>query len=305
MSQLGRSNVNVNVNVAGGLATAGVAVPARMNTFQFPKLISRRSYPFDLPGDATAKEKELHAKAVDAARNLRFREYWDAELQASVYVNEFVAKNPSWLEELATALEPGRKALRKERDKQLQEVMALSDEREARFAEIIDQHTGEGALKYWLGMLMIDASSPRTLQLVHVGRRLGELVVMCLKDHFGEPRPSQVCPAIVPMIDPPITPAYPAGHALQSHLISKLIEASYRVVSQSHVLFALSHRVAENRVVAGLHYPIDNEAGVVAAEAVYAKLMSDEAKLRCDKFRALLDAARDENTPKPQTEPEQ
>ena len=297
MSQLGRSNVNVNVNVAGGLATAGGAVPARMNTFQFPKLIGRRAYPSDLPTDATAQEKELRAKAAEAAKNLRFREYWDAELQASVYVNEFVARNPAWLDELAAALEPGRKTLQKERDQQLQEVMALSDEREARFAEIIDQHTGEGALKYWLGMLMIDSSSPKTLQLVHVGRRLGELVVMCLKNHFGEPRPSQVCPAIVPMIDPPITPAYPAGHALQSHLISKLIEGSHRAINQSHVLFALSHRVAENRVVAGLHYPLDNEAGVAAAEDVYARLMSDDPKLRCDKFRKLLDAARDENKP--------
>ena len=303
MSQLGRSNVNVNVNVAGGLATTGGAVPARMNTFQFPKLIGRRTYPSELPSDATADEKKARADAVEAAKNLRFREYWDAELRASIYVNEFVAKNPSWLEDLATALEPGRQTLRNERDKQLLDIIALSDEREARFAEIIDQHTGEGALKYWLGMLMIDASSPATLQLVHVGRRLGEMVVMCLKKHFGEPRPSQVCPALVPMIDPPITPSYPAGHALQSHLISKLIEASYRAVSQSHMLFALSHRVAENRVVAGLHYPIDSEAGVVAAEDIYARLMSDDPQRRCDDFRTLLDAARVENTRKPEPKP--
>ena len=299
MSQLGRSNVNVNVNVAGGLATGGADVPARMNTFQFPKVMGRRAFPAELPADATPEEKDAYAKAAKAANNVRFREYWDAELRASIYVNEFVAKNPAWLEELAAALEPGRKKLCDERDQQLRDVIALSDERESRFAEIIDQHSGQGALKYWLGMLMIDSASPATLQLVHVGRRLGELAVMCLKNHFAEPRPSQVCAAIVPMIDPPITPSYPAGHALQSHLISKLIEISHRAGSQSGMLFALSHRVAENRVVAGLHYPLDSEAGVAAAENIYAQLMSDDAKRRCTTFRQLVEAAQAENNPKP------
>src|SRR5206468_11152691 len=124
----------------------------------------------------------------------------------------------------------------------------------------------------------------------------GEVVVMCLKDQFREPRPSQVCPMIVPMVDPPITPSFPAGHALQSHLISKLVEVAERPFSNRSMLLELSRRIAENRIIAGLHYPLDNAAGVTAAELVFDWLMTDNSERRCTKFRALVDAAKAEST---------
>src|SRR5262249_30387436 len=157
--------------------------------------------------------------------------------------------------------------LHQQKGEQLRGVLGMSDEREPRFVEIIDQHEAEGVLKYFLGMLMVDSSSaPATYKLMRVGRRIGEVVVMCLKDHFREPRPSQVCPAIVPMVDPPIPPSFPAGHALQSHLIALLIRLAGRPFVQSDLLFRLADRIAQNRIVAGLHYELDNQAGVTAAE---------------------------------------
>jgi acid phosphatase (class A) len=143
---------------------------------------------------------------------------------------------------------------------------------------------------------MIDpASAPAAYELIRVGRRIGEVVVMCLKHHFREARPSQVCPAIVPMIDPPITPAFPAGHALQSHLISKLIEAAERPFVQPDMLYALSKRLADNRIIAGLHYPLDNEAGVIAANLVFDMLKTDDATRHCPLFRGLLEEAKAES----------
>jgi hypothetical protein len=297
MSRLGGSNVNVNVNVAGGVSAAGGGIPARMNTQEFPKVLAPRGFPAELPSDATPQEKDAYRKAKDATNARKFREYWDAELRASIYVNEFVTRHYDWLDTLIKALTPLHVELQDKKDEQLRAVLAKSDERDARFAEIIDQHGGEGALKYWLGMGMVDTSSPATYQLVHAARRIGETVVMCLKNHFAEARPSQVCPAVVPMIDPPITPAFPAGHALQSHLISLMLKESERILSQDDMLFVLSARVAENRTVAGLHYPLDNEAGVVAADAVFAMLMTNDPARRCTKFRGLLEAAQEENKP--------
>ena len=138
-------------------------------------------------------------------------------------------------------------------------------------------------------MLMIDAgSAPATYQLIRVARRVGEVVVMCLKDRYREARPSQVCPAIVPLLGPPVHPTFPAGHALQSHLISTCLYEAGRARNQRHMLFHLSSRIAENRVIAGLHYEADNEAGVIAADECFELLKGGEL------FDDLLDDARKE-----------
>ena len=165
----------------------------------------------------------------------------------------------------------------------------MSDEREERFLEIVDQD-GEGVLKYWLAMLMIDAASaPATYQLIRVARRVGEVVVMCLKDHYREARPSQVCPAIVPLLGPPVHPSFPAGHALQSHLISRCLYEAGWAGNQREMLFDLSRRISQNRVIAGVHYEADIEAGFTAAEECF-KILREGAL-----FTALMNDARHES----------
>ena len=59
---------------------------------------------------------------------------------------------------------------------------------------------------------------------MRVARKVGEAVVMVLKVRCDAARPSQLCPAVNPMIDPPRTAAYPAGHSLQSYLISYCLQ---------------------------------------------------------------------------------
>jgi acid phosphatase (class A) len=114
------------------------------------------------------------------------------------------------------------------------------------------------------------------------------MIVMCLKLHFNAARPSQICPAVVPMFDQPRTASYPAGHSLQSYLISYVLLRVMPEVPQSKKpeaqsiegeelrpwavnhggLFALARRVADNRVVAGVHFDIDSEAGFLVARKI-------------------------------------
>jgi membrane-associated phospholipid phosphatase len=116
-----------------------------------------------------------------------------------------------------------------------------------------------------------------------VGRRVGEHVVMCLKDEFKSPRPSQLCLALYPLIDAPATPSFPAGHALQAYLISYLLADSLPSLPQhamamtdlenaTGLLFDIAARVSDNRVVAGIHYPVDIAAGKAVAIACFEKL---------------------------------
>jgi acid phosphatase (class A) len=289
-----------------------MAAGVSQNTQEIRKLL--KGFPLR-PAKGDVEGQQRFERALEAANKLKFREFWDAEGRGTVYLNEFIWRNslepgrkyqegeqqkePFWLTELMRAIEnapvPGgksgevnlRDALTRYKDEQLRQVIDASVDREERLDEILDQH--EGAIKYWLGMLMIDpGSAPATFQLICVARLVGEVVVMCLKEEYKVARPSQVCPAIVPVVDPPVTPAFPAGHALQSHLISLCLEKAERASAQPDLLFVLSNRIARNRVIAGLHYPLDNEAGVVAAKKCFEMLEKGP------KFKALLEKARAE-----------
>ena len=198
-----------------------------------------------------------------------------------MYLRDFVETHPNWFAALDAAasgsgLRP-ENMTRAQLNEQVLQILDLAPERDDRFAEVIDQDDAEGAINYWLGMLEINsASHPATYLMVRVGRRVGEHVVMCLKGYYRSPRPSQLCPALVPMIDPPVTPTFPAGHAVQAYLISYLLAYSLPNFPQQQInnanpandnglLFDLADRVSENRIVAGVHFPTDIRAGKAAA----------------------------------------
>jgi len=261
------------------------ATNVRYNSQELAKLLRTSEFPAE-PGPA---QQAAYNTAQAAVNKVKFRKYWDAELRASVYLNEFLTENAKWMDTLTNALAPKYAELQQNKGLQLRGVLEVSDEREERFLEIVDQD-GEGVLKYWLAMLMIDAASaPATYQLIRVARRVGEVVVMCLKDHYREARPSQVCPAIVPLLGPPVHPSFPAGHALQSHLISRCLYEAGWAGNQREMLFDLSRRISQNRVIAGVHYEADIEAGFTAAEECF-KILREGAL-----FTALMNDARHES----------
>ena len=46
---------------------------------------------------------------------LQFRKYWDAENRASIYVNEFVQKNPGWLAEVVNTIREKHELLKQQK----------------------------------------------------------------------------------------------------------------------------------------------------------------------------------------------
>ena len=172
-------------------------------------------------------------------------------------------------------------------------MLDVALDRDDRFAEIIDQHDAEGAISYFLGMLMIDPNRmPASYLLIRVARRIGEHIVMCLKGAMRCPRPSQLCTAIVPMIDPPATPSFPSGHSLQARLIAVCLKAATPVGRPVHLLDDLADRIGWNRVIAGLHYPKDHAAGTAVAD--WSSGDSPSGLPSTSKFKTLLGAATQE-----------
>jgi len=236
------------------------------------------------PGISALARTMAHAHSKERNR------YWDADLQSYMYLQDFVATEREWRTKFYAKSresgEPSQEMCACRLADEIRGILELAPEREERFMEIIDQDDADGAVNYWLGMLQISpARHPATYLMVRIGRRIGEHVVMCLKGDFASPRPSQLCPGLMPMIDPPATPSFPAGHAVQAYLMSYLLAYSlpripqqYRVDSgnkkvlgddcrddelgdEQGPLFKLAYRVSQNRVVAGVHFPTDIKAG--------------------------------------------
>jgi hypothetical protein len=245
------------------------------------------------------------AVVPNAPENFAFPAYWDAEMRAYEYLDEFLRTYPNWRQQLTNDIaaaipsapanltpthllgSPGNNIPVRD---EIIYVLDQAPDRQDRFQEILSQHSGEGAISYFLGMLMIDPSRmPAMNLLIRVARRIGEHIVMVLKGQFRCPRPSQLCAAVVPMIDPPATPAYPSGHSLQSQLIARAIAGATGAnaipgvpaipgtnlsIVPRHLIFDLADRIGHNRIIAGLHYQNDHIAGVAVANWCYVRLLT-------------------------------
>jgi len=315
---MARLNENENENEGSGGGREGLFSGSRYNTYKIGK---------------QAFNTNLTASAMSVARAGRCPGYdqmggWDPEDKAWVYLIDFMELEPNWLGQLKTLanatwsgwvdtsgslkqrVDSSGKPLGAELDFALCDIVDASGEREDRFAEILHQRDAAGCITYWTGMLGIDpVKHPNTYQLIRIGRKLGEMIVMRLKAHFDTARPSQICPALVPMFDPPRTATYPAGHSLQSYLISYLLlrvmpnlpqsakPSDWKDPNNPHQgIFALARRVADNRVIAGVHFDIDCEAGFLIAKSIdlWFDYWEGSSLQAFSNFRQLLNDARSE-----------
>jgi acid phosphatase (class A) len=174
------------------------------------------------------------------------------------------------------------------------QILDRAPDRPDRFNEIISQHNGEGAISYFLGMLMIDPNRmPAVNLLIRVARRIGEHISMCLKAEFRCPRPSQLCSAIVPMIDPPATPSFPSGHSLQAQLIAQCLLAAAPPMRPLHLVTDLAARIGENRIIAGIHYPQDHLVGQQVANWCSNQMLNSVAAAgKLPEYTKLVQAAK-------------
>ena len=88
-------------------------------------------------------------------------------------------------------------------------------------------------------------------------------------------RPDQVDGRILPMIPTPAHFSFPSAHATEAYAVLTVLEAlikhwgSYAdEEARIAMLRRLAERIAVNRTVAGVHFPIDSWAGAVLGTAV-------------------------------------
>jgi acid phosphatase (class A) len=106
------------------------------------------------------------------------------------------------------------------------------------------------------------------------------------KAYWRRPRPYVASDEVKPVISHTTQGSYPSGHATCGQLWA--IVLAELVPEQRAALFERGHRYGWNRVIGGVHYPSDVEAGRTAAAVIAAALFANPA------FQADLAATRAE-----------
>ena len=161
--------------------------------------------------------------------------------------------------------------------KQLDLVAAYADLRADRAAEIVAQITPPMA--FWSSVVGLTAHRhKKTLQLLELAFSLCIHVEMRFKHIFASIRPVAFSPQIQPMIETPGHGSWPSGHATEAFAVAVLLEALLNAASPEgstpngsasrEQLQRLAARIAVNRTVAGLHFPVDSAAGRLLGTAL-------------------------------------
>nr|WP_281060754.1 phosphatase PAP2 family protein [Rhizobium sp. NXC24] len=153
---------------------------------------------------------------------------------------------------------------------QLALVANYADLRADRVTEILVQRDGPAA--FLASIAYIAPNRARwTLELLGAVFRLAQFVEFRMKHALACRRPMEYSPQIQPMILTPEHGSLPSGHSTESFAMAivlvQLLRASTNPVYEQHTyaiqLLRQAARVAVNRQVAGVHFPVDSAAGAL------------------------------------------
>jgi acid phosphatase (class A) len=141
-----------------------------------------------------------------------------------------------------------------------------------------------------LGETFVAERYPLTAEaLSRIRAPLGAAILVA-KNRFDRERPFEVDSAVTPCIAPDdrlrASGAYPSGHAAFGWAWG--LALAELAPDRADAILARAREYGDSRVVCGLHYPSDVEAGRIIAAAALARLHAEP------EFRAALDAARAE-----------
>jgi membrane-associated phospholipid phosphatase len=85
-------------------------------------------------------------------------------------------------------------------------------------------------------------------------------------------RPPQLDPAIVPLFPIPNFPSYPSNHSTFSAARSEML--AYLFLVHADEIRAVGKEGGDSRIWAGIHYPMDNVAGVALGKSVVQKFIA-------------------------------
>ncbi len=106
--------------------------------------------------------------------------------------------------------------------------------------------------------------------------------IRAAKAYFNRPRPFVTDHHVLPIVNQPNNASYPSGHATFAYVVAILL--AEMVPEKAPQIFKRAAVYANGRVVGGVHYPSDLEAGRISASVIDNVLLH--------KQRAITDLAR-------------
>jgi membrane-associated phospholipid phosphatase len=122
---------------------------------------------------------------------------------------------------------------------------------------------------FWGQVLPLQSGRmPRTLELVELVVQFCVFVESRFKHELNCRRPAEHSAQVQPMITTPGHGSLPSGHCTQSYAVAHVLARLLGITPPGAMsdprdvqLQRLAARISTNRVVAGMHFPVDNLAG--------------------------------------------
>jgi len=159
------------------------------------------------------------------------------------------------------------------------DLAAVLDVQKTRTPAQIEQAVGDNALSIYrfADTLGQSFSAERLPKLDAFFKRVfndSRILVLTSMDVWDRPRPYVVSTQVETVGARPNAPgSYPSGHAIFGYLSAILL--ANMVPEKAAALYARGDQYGANRVIAGVHFPSDLEAGRMAATAIAAGLMQN------------------------------
>ena len=147
-------------------------------------------------------------------------------------------------------------------DTQIDKVVRAAVEREDRLPEILSQ--SDDLRPFFNAVTGLDCiPASHVAELLEVAWDWSTHLVMMLKNNVAELRPVQRSALVMPVIGTPGHGSLPSGHATLAALTAAVLSALLYPSGGARALMLdrLARRIAFNRVVAGVHFPMDSLVG--------------------------------------------
>ena len=166
---------------------------------------------------------------------------------------------------------------------QLKFLRDYMDLRDDRLPEILIQLDDMLSFYGSLGFVS-DSRSRWSLLLLRAVDAVTTVVEMRFKHHFSVPRPIEFAPEVTPVIQTPSHSSYPSGHATEAFGMATMFDSLMdpnaqddgiaKAIDDRPLAFRSAVRIAANRTVAGVHFPVDSAHGALIGLAVAEAVLS-------------------------------